>query len=646
VSRCRRQRTNRAAGLLIAVAGLVACGGGDDDADEGSSTSEIESDEASELADAAQPDTTSQHAPTTTAPPSSTAPTTSADLPTESAPGEPSVVIGKPVAADMLGYDVQIVPFGDGFVELRYTDGVVVVLASDDGASWREIESSPQLTGLPRAVSNGSRIVALVGDPVDPFAVPVPWVSDDGGVTWTALTLPPRDEPEHEFVVNAFLVGSFAVSSDRIVIMVQEDVRVDWAAYAREVLGDDHGQPGGERFDQNTNTITVSFADGFELTVDLDEAGLPPRSMPDSVTVLTHDGSGWVEPTELALTGPDLSIPQVVSGPVGFLYVNGSQAMISIDGVAWSRHAIPSVGTATIGAPLGHMVTAGRRGYLLIGYDALHHSQDGVDWTEVHRFERAAGSPDMGGAPPAINPSAGGAGFLVPTLDGLTAPPAATYLWSADGTTWTERSLDPSAQFFDSAVSDATGLVIPIASPIASMPTLPVADAELGSAIANAFFFEDISDPEGRVVLRSWAPQQEAECAGNGIFDALGADRVREINFGVFPFTMLGYGLSLPIEMDDATPIADTLRRCIADWEMLMITTATGGTQYISEESARCVQAAMDDDQAEEILAIELARPYDDQPSPSGPDLRHLDPMVAAFEGCLTDQELNAVDWS
>ena len=98
--------------------------------------------------------------------------------------------------------------------------------------------------------------------------------------------------------------------------------------------------------------------------------------------------------------------------------------------------------------------------------------------------------------------------------------------------------------------------------------------------------------------------------------------------------------------MDDATSIADTLRRCIADWEMLMITTATGGTQYISEESARCVQAAMDDDQAEEILAIELARPYDDQPSPSGPDLRHLDPMVAAFEGCLTDQELNAVDWS
>ena len=645
MSRTRRQRTNRAAGLLIAVAGLAACGGGGD-ADEGSSTSEIESDEASELADDEQPGTTSQQAPTTTAQPPSTAPTTSADLPTTmvSEPGEPSVVVGDPVAAGMFGYDVQIVPFGDGFVELRYTDGVVVVLASDDGASWREIESSPQLTGLPRAVSNGSRIVALVGDPVDPSAVPVPWVSDDGGVTWTALTLPPRDEPEHEFVVNAFYVGSFAVSSDRIVLMVQEDVRVDWAAYAREVLGEDHGQPSGEGIDPNTNTVTVSFVDGFELTVDLDEAGLPPRSMPDSVTVLTHDGSGWLAPTELALTGPDRSIPQVVSGPAGFLYVNGSQAMISTDGVAWSRHAIPSAGTAAIG-PLGHTVTAGPRGYLLIGYDALHHSQDGVDWTEVHRFERA-GSPDMGGPPPAINPSAGGAGFLVPMLDGLAAPPTASYLWSADGTTWTERSLDPSAQYFDSAVSDATGLVIPIAPPIASMPTLPVADAELGSAIANAFFFEDISDPEGRVVLRSWATQQEAECAGNGIVDALGAGRVREINFGVFPFTMLGYGLSLPIEMDDATPIADTLRRCIADWEMLMITTATGGTQYISEESARCVQAAMDDDQAEEILAIELARPYDDQPSPNGPDLSHLEPMVAAFEGCLTDQELNAVDWN
>ncbi len=103
------------------------------------------------MADDEQPGTTSQQAPTTTAQQRSTAPTTSADLPTTtvSEPGEPSVVVGDPVAAGMFGYDVQIVPFGDGFVELRYTDGVVVVFASDDGTSWHEIESSPRLAGWP-----------------------------------------------------------------------------------------------------------------------------------------------------------------------------------------------------------------------------------------------------------------------------------------------------------------------------------------------------------------------------------------------------------------------------------------------------------------------------------------------------------------
>jgi hypothetical protein len=231
-------------------------------------------------------------------------------------------------------------------------------------------------------------------------------------------------------------------------------------------------------------------------------------------------------------------------------------------------------------------------------------------------------------------------------MDRSTNPPAASYLWSADGTAWTERDLDPNAEFFDSAVSDTTGLLVPIGPPTASMPTLPADDAALGTAIAAALSFPDITDPDGRVVLRSWATPPEAECAGNAIVDALGAERIREINFGAVPFHLLGYGLNLPIDMDDATPIASALRQCIADWELLMITTATQGTQFISEESARCAQAALDDDQAEKILAIELARPYDDQQSAGGPDLSHLEPVAAAFEACLTSQELNAIDWN
>ena len=634
--------------FTMALVVLAGCGG-DDSAEDSSSTSEAESVATSEPVEE-QADTTAAPVPSTTQPAASTVPAPSTSLPTPVVEGPgPTVVVSEPIQMGAMGYAADIVPFGDGFVQLHDFDGdgVLGVLASDDGLSWREVPSSPQLSGFPMsAASSGSRIVVLLADPVDPSGTPAPWVSDDGGTTWTALPLPARTKPDNEYVIDALHVGSVAVSGERIVMLAQEDVRVDWTAYVRDQTGEDHGQVGGEGFDPNSNVITVSFVDGFEFTVDLDEAGLPHRMVPDSVTVLTHDGASWLDASEMPLTGPDISVPQVVSGPAGFLYVVGSQAMLSTDGVTWERHVAP--GSNTAGAAMfGHALLGGPLGYVLARHDALYHSADGIAWNEVHRFEPTA-SPEMGGGggPMPINPSAGGAGFLIPRMDHSTRPPTASYLWSAEGVTWMEDDLDSGPQFFDSAVSDTTALVIPIGAPAASMPTLPADDAQLAGAIAGAFWFDDITDPEGRFVVRSWATQSEAECAGNAIVDSLGAERVREISFGVFPFTMLGYGLSLPIEMDDATPIAAALRRCIADWEMAMITTATGGTQYISEESARCVQAALDDDQAEQILAIELARPYDDQPSAGGPDLSHLGPMVVAFEGCLTEQELNAVDWN
>jgi hypothetical protein len=246
-----------------------------------------------------------------------------------------------------------------------------------------------------------------------------------------------------------------------------------------------------------------------------------------------------------------------------------------------------------------------------------------------------------------MNPSAGGAGFVVPILSGGMSR-SARYLWSDDGLTWTEETLPDGVEMVDSAVSNSRLLVVPFLAPdpTASMPTLPASDDQLAATIARAFYADEISDPEGRVVWRPWVTESDATCIGNEIVASLGADRVRELHFGVFPFTLLGYGLSLPIEIDDATVIAEALRGCSTDWELLMITSVTQGTDQMSEASARCAQSALDDDLSEEIFATELARPYDDQPSTSGPDLSHLGPLAAAFEECLTAQELNAIDWS
>jgi hypothetical protein len=536
----------------------------------------------------------------------------------------------------------RVVAYRDGFVQLRLVDGVIVVSASDDGTAWSDIESTPSLAGYPQAFSNGERIVALLY-PLEASAIPVPWFSDDGGATWTEFPLPALAGPAQEFVIDEFFIGGLALSSDRVVLTGSSSRRVDWMAYSRTVLGEDHGHLASEM--GSPTGWTVTFEDGFEITVDLDAAGLPKISPPDSVTVLTHDGTDWLEPIAVSLPAP-ANPPSPLFGPAGFAIVTGSVVYMSIHGVDWTSTPLPIPGSSP-GPTQALTVVGGPHGYVLATSDLLYHSLDGIEWTEVHRFATA----DTSGfaSQQAINPSAGGAGFVVPVMS-HTAPPDRTvrYLWSSDGLTWNEGSLRSDVEFVDSAVSAVRLLVLPYVTPdmTASMPTLPANDADLAAMIAGAFYAEPITDPDGRVVWRPWVTESEATCIGTELVDALGADALRELRFGVVPFTLLGYGLGLKIDMDSALVIANTIRGCSPNWELLMITSATQGTQHVSEDSARCTQNALDDDVAEQIFAIELARPYDEQPSTGGPDLSHLEPLVQAMEQCLSDQELNAIDWN
>jgi hypothetical protein len=310
--------------------------------------------------------------------------------------------------------------------------------------------------------------------------------------------------------------------------------------------------------------------------------------------------------------------------------------------MTWDAHPVPDPGSFGFGFSL----VAGPLGYVLVGTEVLYHSLDGVAWTDVYEFDDL--DPSQTSTQPATNPSAGGAGFVVPNLDGKGTKPMGRFLWSANGIDWSEQPLPAGVEFVDSAVNSSTALVVPFLAtdPTASMPTLPANDAELVGVITRAFHGDEIVDPDGRVVWKSQVDEQQATCIADQLVQEVGADRLRELRFGAFPFTLLGYGLSLPIELDEATVIVGVLRSCSPSWELLMITSATQGSDEISDESASCVQSALDDDVAAEIFAIELARPYDDTPSSGGPDLSHLGPMVAAFEDCLTPQELNAIDWN
>ncbi len=617
-----------AASLAVAFAlAFAACDG--DASDSESSIDEVRVTDGAADPDDTTPPTTREPEPTTTITTTATA---------AAAPAGPVVAAAAPF--DPVASTARIVPYGDGFVRVRSDDGVVIVSVSDDGSTWRDIESIPELAGLPYLLSSNGERIALLVHFVDGTAPPTPWVSDDGGATWTSLPLPPMTSATTEFVTSEFNIGSIAMSGPAMVVVGQVHERVDWAAYSKDVLGADHGRATGEG--GGPEAWTVSFEDGFELTLNLASAGLPALMPPDNVTVLTHDGVNWLEPTEIGLTGPDLSIPPVVSGPAGFVVLAGAQAHVSTDGMSWEAHPVPDRGSTGFGFAL----VGGPLGYVLVGTDVLYRSLDAVEWADVYEFEDLD-PPEMS-SQPAKNPSAGGAGFVVPIVDGMGAAPTARYLWSADGIVWTEQPLPSGVQFVDSAVSDSISLVVPFLAtdPTASMPTLPANDADLVRAITQAFHGDEIIDPDGRVVWTSRVNELEATCIADQLVEAVGADRLRELRFGAFPFTLLGYGLSLPIELDEATVIAGVLRSCSPSWELLMITSATQGTDRISDASASCVQSALDDDVAAEIFAIELARPYDDAPSVGGPDLSHLEPMIAAFDDCLTPQELNAIDWN
>jgi hypothetical protein len=152
--------------------------------------------------------------------------------------------------------------------------------------------------------------------------------------------------------------------------------------------------------------------------------------------------------------------------------------------------------------------------------------------------------------------------------------------------------------------------------------------------------------PEG-VVWRPSMTESEAACIGDGLVRALGAARVRELPFGRYPWHTLGFALTATVDRSEAEQIVDTFAACSPSWELLLITSATQGSEQISDESARCASEQLADEDARVAFVAELDRAYDDAATGvQAPDLSHLDPLLAALEACLTAEELDGLDWN
>ena len=139
----------------------------------------------------------------------------------------------------------------------------------------------------------------------------------------------------------------------------------------------------------------------------------------------------------------------------------------------------------------------------------------------------------------------------------------------------------------------------------------------------------------------------EAQCIGERLIGDLGREHLIELGFGLAPWHLLGIALYGGPAWDEPTArrFVTTFRDCSATWELLMISSVTGGADAISPDSLRCTADALDDDVAESMFVMELDRPYDDQSSGT-PGLPHLEPLLAAFDRCLTPVELDQLDFN
>jgi hypothetical protein len=547
----------------------------------------------------------------------------------------------------------RIVGHRDGFIQMTTFDGRLMMSRSVDGSSWESIPTDLAVDGVSFAASTGSHLFVVGFPPPGSAPGTIAAFSTDDGATWrsTLLNVTASTTP---YVTTDVNVSGFAATGDHAVAIGSAFSRVDWQAYAVAELGADHGHPVGEGTAASGGPTAwrVEFADGFELNVDLAELGLEEIAFGQGPTPVgwAWDGAGWeqFDPP----FGSSFGMQQLVSGPAGFLTIapprqstTGEmllEVLHSLDGRNWEGTSLPDA-VAGVAPPFA---VGGVLGYVLIGEDVLFHSVDGTTWSEVHRFEDLA--PDISGFLSSSPPAGGPIGFVISMAGPVPGPESQTrVMFSADGLTWEEVPLPSPSDDAIVAVSDRQVLVVPLvidttlATPRADFPD----DASLAAAIAESFYTDEVPAlPDG--TASTWRPvvtASDAACIADGLIDTFGRQRLQELGFATGPWHLLGYALGLgPFDRFDAERIVDTFRSCASTWELLMILSATQGTDLISDESAACVSDAMPDDEARELFITELDRPYDDGDG----DLSHLERLAGYYEECLTPEELARLDWN
>ena len=179
-----------------------------------------------------------------------------------------------------------------------------------------------------------------------------------------------------------------------------------------------------------------------------------------------------------------------------------------------------------------------------------------------------------------------------------------------------------------------------------TIPPSPAGDDELRAAIVAMFFTTTpVTFPGVESTWRPVVTEPEAKCIADGLIERLGTKRLRELSFGLGQWHLLGFRLSVKIDRPDAERMVDAFEACADTWELLLIMSATEGTDRMSADSASCTADRLDDAAARTAFIAELDG-VNDTVHDFTPDLSHLDPLLEALDACLSPAELDQLDWN
>jgi hypothetical protein len=529
-----------------------------------------------------------------------------------------------------------IVGDGDHFFSAYVAAGKLEIGTSTDGVTWQTTSSVTSLSVVEALAADGSTLV-VSGPGSDPSNKLMVLRSDDTGATWRQSAVAMPTAPTFRYASWEANVGRVAISHGIVLVTGVLHLNVDWSSYTKDTLGADHGSVHGMGWDGMT--ITVTFVDGFKISRNSADLGLTPTDLDPVGAVWRGEDGVWERISPLA----DPSLlglpPAIATGPGGFGLVAQAppsatspevryQLLRSVDGRSWSPTPLPD-GLAGSG---NVRLAGGANGFLAVDESTWFHSPDGTVWTQV-----------TGTQPGQIitlvsAPVGGGRGYAVPAL----GPGSGSVWWSFDGKIWESAGLPLNTQDVAVAVSSSLILIEPrvpglMPAPHQALPSDPVAFAQ---AVASAFYRSEVpTNPNGSTFV--WRPavtEPEASCIASGLITKLGEARVRDLGIGSSVWHLLGFALSHELAKGEAATIVGVFRSCSRTWELLMILGVTQGTNFISQSSAECTRKKLNDSTAQDIFIKELER--------TSVGLGHVQPLQVALKKCLTDQELQALDWN